>query len=269
MLMKAMLVGCVVSCVSTSALATTYIYTGADFSTVSADVCSACGFVPFPLSVADFTALVLNTYGDRLIGSVTFDADTSAATGMFHSNNYSFTTRDIHIDPRGPSGTFQMSFVDGNITAWNFNSNIIPDNCGDFNIVCNSGGFVTMNSDRGDRVSSFTGFTGYSSIARNETPGTWSAVPAPVAGAGLPGLLLASLGWLGWRRRTRQHNGPSRGRLYDARRSLRFGRPAFPSSTRSLKLTEDNFQRPQLAIRDEGVDDPALLQKPSLLHRAW
>jgi hypothetical protein len=29
-------------------------------------------------------------------------------------------------------------------------------------------------------------------------------IPSPIAGAGLPGLLLASLGWLGWRRRARR-----------------------------------------------------------------
>jgi hypothetical protein len=32
-----------------------------------------------------------------------------------------------------------------------------------------------------------------------------AVVPGSVAGAGLPGLMLASLGWLGWRRRARQH----------------------------------------------------------------
>jgi hypothetical protein len=154
MLMKALLVGCAVIVSTLSAQATTYTYTGADH-TVSISFCpfAQCGIF-FPLTADEFQALAVETYGQRLTGSATFASDTSMVTGTFLTFDYSFTSGLVEIKP---SSALSMSFVDGNVAAWSIPfSNVAPGSCGNFNIVCKSGGTVRLSSVSGDGISFLT-----------------------------------------------------------------------------------------------------------------
>jgi hypothetical protein len=86
--------------------------------------------------------------------------------------------------------TADLTIADGVVTSWNVGYS--------YGGVTSYSGAITSG---GDHFSNFTGApTGYAeAYFSNGTPGTWTVnvdVPGPVAGTGLPGLLLLGAFWL-------------------------------------------------------------------------
>jgi hypothetical protein len=194
---------------------TTYFYNGSPYTEIHTDIINvgncllafpACTYVPNPNAAADAAK-----FGTNMTGAVTFDFDTTGVTGSFGLNDitnlslvsgvYSVTTN---------FNVVSFSLTNGLITDWVITAG------GGFTVSCDFSngtdfcGWQSSGSDHpflaaaGDLVTQICPSCGEAAQrAFSSTPGTWAVVPAPIAGAGLPGLLATGglLCW--WRRRQR------------------------------------------------------------------
>jgi hypothetical protein len=123
-------------------------------------------------------------------------------TSINITSGSSVSYQNILIDSSQGSGAF-LSFTNGAVTGWYMELRLGCDGFGFLN-PCR----LESGSNLGDHVYARPPYPGVSFEAHVDSSGTWSAVaaapvPGPIVGAGLPGLLMAIAGFIGWRRSRR------------------------------------------------------------------
>jgi hypothetical protein len=158
--------------------------------------------------------------GTNMTGSVTYNFDTTGFTGFFSGNlglNNPYDPPGF-MDVQLTSGTLTADWKTNGIRFYNFtfsNGQIVDANIESWGVPCGSQvGAAGCSMEVG--VSSYSEIVVLSSLPHVNliagALGTWTldpaSVPAPIMGAGLPSLILAGLGLLGWRQRKRSISAP-------------------------------------------------------------